>query len=105
MFGNSGPSLMFRVSCISGFQGFRTSFLIIKISLMNPHKVRKDCKYNEGELSSILPFKSDFISSTTHERMVILKRKILPSLFNHWLEKGKEYDSEESKLLSKVVYY
>jgi hypothetical protein len=69
---------------------------------MNAHKVRKDCRYNEAELFSITPFKSNFITSSTHERMVILKKKILPSMFNYWLEIGKEYDTNESKKLSKV---
>jgi hypothetical protein len=72
---------------------------------MNVHKVRKDCKYNEAELFSILPFKADFISSSTHDRMFILKNKILPSMFNYWLEIGKEYDSRHSKILSKVVHF
>ena len=72
---------------------------------MNSQKVRKDCKYNEAELFSILPFKADFISSSTHDRMVILKKNILPSMFNYWLEIGKEYDSKESKILSKVVHF
>lgn len=72
---------------------------------MNALKVRKDCKYNQAELITIMPFKSDFIASSTHERMVILKKKILPSMFNHWLEIGKEFDPEQSKVLAKVVQF
>lgn len=70
---------------------------------MNPPRIRKDCKYNEAEVFSILPYKADFISSTTHERMELLKKKILPSMFNYWLGIGKDYDSDESKVLAKVV--
>ena len=72
---------------------------------MNTHKVRKDCRYNEAELFSIIPFKSDFITSSTHERLVILRKKILPSMFNYWLDNGKEYTPKESKILSKVVSF
>jgi hypothetical protein len=74
-------------------------------SQMNTHKVWKDCKYNEAELFSIMPYKSDFISSSTHDRMVILRKKILPAMFNYWLENGKDYNSIESNLLSKVVHF
>lgn len=70
---------------------------------MTSNKVRKDCRYNEAEMFSILPYKEEFVSSSTHLRMVLLKKKILPSIFNYWLETGKEYNSEESKTLSKVV--
>ena len=69
---------------------------------MNMPKVRSDCKYNQDELDKILPFKMDFISSTTEERMALLKKKILPEMFNYWQDLGKEYDAKESKILSKV---
>lgn len=70
---------------------------------MDKRKFRKDCRYNKEELLSILPFQADFISSSTHERLVLMKRKICPAMFNHWLELGKEYNVNESKLLSKVL--
>ena len=66
-------------------------------------KLRKDCRYNAEELISILPYQAEFISSSTHERSVLLKQKILPAMFNYWLENGKEYNANESKVLMKVV--
>jgi len=69
---------------------------------MDTVKVRADCRYNEQELSHILPFKMDFISSTTPERMAILKSSILPGMFNYWQDIGRVYDLNESKALSKV---
>jgi hypothetical protein len=54
------------------------------------------------EMQKILPFKEDFISSTTEERMSILKNSILTEMFNYWQDQGKEYTPNESKALSKV---
>jgi hypothetical protein len=54
------------------------------------------------EMEKILPFKLEFISSTTTERMSILKNSILPELFNYWQDKGKEYTPKQSKALTKV---
>jgi hypothetical protein len=65
-------------------------------------KVRSDCRYNIEELQKILPFKLDFLAATIAQRMTMLKRHILPALFNYWQEMGKEYDSKESRILSKV---
>lgn len=66
-------------------------------------KVRSDCRYNEQELSQILPFKSDFISSSTPERVTILKKHILPDMFNYWQDvEGKVFNANESKALTKV---
>jgi hypothetical protein len=69
---------------------------------MSTLKVRKDCRYSAEELQKIIPFKQDFVSSTIQERMSILKKDILPAIFNYWEEIGKVYDSEESKALTKV---
>lgn len=66
-------------------------------------KVRSDCRYNKEELAKILPFKMDFMAATISERLTMLKRHILPALFNYWQDKGEEYDSNESKALSKVL--
>lgn len=65
-------------------------------------KVRSDCRYNLEELAKILPFKEDFIAGTISDRILILKRDILPAIFNYWQGLGKEYDSIQSKILSKV---
>jgi hypothetical protein len=70
---------------------------------MSPPKVRSDCKYNDLELNEILPFKPDFISGTIHERMTLLKSKILPTMFNYWQGMGKEYNAKESKAITKVL--
>ena len=67
--------------------------------------VRKDCKYSDADLTCILPYKAEFMTSTTHERIIILRKKILPSMFNHWMENRKEYDPAESKVLSKVLLF
>ena len=77
---------------VQGQQGY-PCFLIM---------VRKDCKYSDADLICILPYKSEYMSSTTQERVIILRKEILPSMFNHWMENGKEYDLEESRVLSKV---
>jgi hypothetical protein len=69
---------------------------------MSARKVRADCKYNDDELHEILPFKADFIAGTIPERIALLQSKILPAMFNYWEELGKEYDSQESKAISKV---
>lgn len=69
---------------------------------MSTLKVRKDCRYTLEELQIIIPFKQDFISSTIQERMSILKKDILPAIFNYWEDIGKVYSAKESKALSKV---
>lgn len=69
---------------------------------MRPAKVRSDCRYGADEIEIILPFKSDFITSSTPERMKILQKDILPNMFNYWQDNGKVYTSKESKALSKV---
>jgi hypothetical protein len=69
---------------------------------MTTIKIRKDCKYSVAEVLCILPFKADFITSSIQERMALLKNQILPKMFNYWLENGKEYDTDESRSLSKV---
>lgn len=72
------------------------------ITPMTASKLRSDCRYNEVEVSKILPFKTDFMAASIPNRMTILKRDILPAMFNYWQEIGKEYDSNASKMLSKV---
>jgi hypothetical protein len=63
----------------------------------------KNCRYNSQEISQILPFKPQFVTaSTTEERKGILKRNILPAMFNYWLSIGEEYDEDSSKKLAKV---
>jgi uncharacterized protein with von Willebrand factor type A (vWA) domain len=70
---------------------------------MSARKVRADCKYDADELREIRPFKADFVAGTIPQRMALLKSKILPAMFNYWQELGKEYDSQESKAISKVL--
>lgn len=79
---------------------FFSSFLIV--SLMSALKVRKDCRYSELELTQIISYKLDFISSSTQERITMLQRDILPKLFNYWQDLGKVYNKSESKILAKV---
>src|ERR1700678_1511638 len=52
---------------VQGQQGY-PCFLIM---------VRKDCKYSDADLICILPYKSEYMSSTTQERVIILRKKIL----------------------------
>jgi 2-polyprenyl-3-methyl-5-hydroxy-6-metoxy-1,4-benzoquinol methylase len=70
----------------------------------NTGKVRSDCRYNQKEIDEINPFKLDFISSTIQDRMNILKRDILPAMFNYWQDIGKVYNPVQSKALSKVEH-
>jgi hypothetical protein len=62
---------------------------------MNTPKVRSDCKYNPDELSHILPFKSDFINASASDRLGMMRRNILPAMFNYWQEIGKVLEREE----------
>ena len=75
-------------------------FLIV--SPMNVTKIQKKCKYDEHELSAILPYRAEYISATIGERLIILKRDILPKMFNHWQSLGKEYSAKASKAVTKV---
>ena len=71
----------------------------------SPHrKSRKNCKYNADELKEIMPFKESFVTATTiPERVLILRSKILPAMFNYWAANGKEpRDQEESQTWAKV---
>jgi hypothetical protein len=71
-------------------------------AIMSIAKVRSDCRYNEEEMSKILRFKSNFISSNKTERIDILKDDICPGMFNYWEEIGKVYTTKETELLTKV---
>jgi hypothetical protein len=69
---------------------------------MSPAKIRSDCRYNEEEISKIISFKSNFISSSITQRIEILKEDICPGMFNYWEDIGKVFTPIESELLTKV---
>lgn len=50
---------------------------------------RKDCTYNEQEMEVLRPFKEEYETSTQEQRVIIMKSRMLPTLFNYWTAKGK----------------
>ena len=67
---------------------------------------RKDAFYSREELSVIGKYKEEYREQTTREaRAEILKTKILPDIFNFWLEKGTAPKGEEESTRRMKVRY
>jgi hypothetical protein len=71
-----------------------------------PHKKRpqSNCKYTAEERQVIEVYKVAYRTATTkEERVVILRKDILPAIFVYWAGKGQDPQTEEeSRFRSKV---
>jgi hypothetical protein len=69
----------------------------------NSHKPpRKDCQYSPEEMDQICPFKVEYKKATQPERLIIMKTKILPAMFNYWTSQGKRPMEEEGPVKAQV---
>lgn len=63
---------------------------------------RKDCAYSEEEMEQLRPFKEDYKTAGQEERLIIMKTRILPTIFNYWTAQGKRPTQEEGPGKAKV---
>jgi hypothetical protein len=69
----------------------------------NSHKPpRRDCQYSPEEIAQILPFKDDYRKATPPARLISMKTKILPAMFNYWTEHGKQPTADEGPVKAQV---
>jgi hypothetical protein len=63
---------------------------------------RKDCQYSPEEIEQIAPFKAQYIKDTKANRLITMKSKILPSMFNYWASQGRRPSVEEGPVQAQV---
>jgi hypothetical protein len=70
-------------------------------------KARKDCKYTAEERKVIDLYKEEFRSETTKAgRVLILRSKILPAIFNYWVQNGTPpKDEDDSRQCARVTFH
>jgi hypothetical protein len=70
----------------------------------NMHKPpRRDCQYTEEEMDQMRPFKANYKKATQAERLIIMRTKILPAMFNYWTSQGKRPTDEEGPIKAQVI--
>ncbi len=63
---------------------------------------RRDCHYSPEEIEQINPFKADYKKATQAERLITMKTKILPAMFNYWTAQGQWLTQEDGPAKAQV---
>jgi len=69
----------------------------------NSHKPpRKDCAYSEQEMDQLRPFKAEYEKASQAERVILMKTRILPTIFNYWTAQGKRPTAQAGPVKAQV---
>jgi len=63
---------------------------------------RKDCAYSEQEMDQLRPFKADYEKASQAERVILMKTRILPTIFNYWTAQGKRPTAQAGPVKAQV---
>jgi hypothetical protein len=73
--------------------------------LPKARKHRKDAFYSPAEMTILVKHKQEYRTQPTRElRGNVLRTKILPDLYNYWVEKGTEPQTEEESTARMKVF-
>ena len=76
-----------------------TALIMIPTYIGKSQQPRKDTLYSRDEVKVLSIHKAEYKEQTTPEwRMKIFMDKILPDIFNHWVEEGTAPVEEEESM-------
>lgn len=72
-------------------------------AIQKTRKIRKECEYTPEERAVLGKYKEEYKSkTTTEEREMLLRTRILVDIFNHWHTQNVDLSPEEGHTRIKV---